>query len=180
MGLCQYPRAQDNCRFSNHSFRRGLDCNPLFEGNAGTAKFSAGVLPIDWLLSILLVGWFRFSLRLLADSRSAPTELKVSQQRILVVGAGDAGALVVREMQKNPQLNITPVCFLDDDPAKQKQQIHGVPVIGNLDDLSRTVTLRRIDEVVIALPSAPGSVVRKVAEICRRKGVPLSHNAGDL
>lgn len=136
-------------------------------------NFPRGVLPIDWLLSIILVGGFRFSLRLLADTRSAPIDTKGRQQRILVVGAGDAGALVVREMQKNPQLNIAPVCFLDDDPVKQKQQIHGVPVVGNLDDLSRTVSLRRIDEVVIALPSAPGSVVRKVAEICRRKGVPF-------
>ncbi len=135
--------------------------------------FPRGVLPIDWLLSLLLVGGFRFSMRLLADTRSASTDLNGRQQRVLVVGAGDAGALVVREMQKNPQLNITPVCFLDDDPAKQKQQIHGIPVIGNLDDLSKTVSLRRIDEVVIALPSAPGSVVRKVAEICRRKGVPF-------
>ncbi len=135
--------------------------------------FPRGVLPIDWLLSLLLVGGFRFSMRLLADTRSTSTDLNGRQQRVLVVGAGDAGALVVREMQKNPQLNITPVCFLDDDPAKQKQQIHGVPVIGNLDDLSKTVSLRRIDEVVIALPSAPGSVVRKVAEICRRKGVPF-------
>ena len=135
--------------------------------------FPRGVLPIDWLLSMLLVGGFRFSMRLLADTRSAPLDAKGRQQRILVVGAGDAGALVVREMQKNPQLNIQPVCFLDDDPAKQKQQIHGVPVVGNLDDLSKTVTLRRIDEVVIALPSAPGSVVRKVAEICRRKNVPF-------
>lgn len=135
--------------------------------------FPRGVLPIDWLLSLLLVGGFRFSMRLLADTRSTSTDLNGRQQRVLVVGAGDAGALVVREMQKNPQLNITPICFLDDDPAKQKQQIHGVPVIGNLDDLSKTVSLRRIDEVVIALPSAPGSVVRKVAEICRRKGVPF-------
>jgi FlaA1/EpsC-like NDP-sugar epimerase len=135
--------------------------------------FPRGVLPIDWLLSLLLVGGFRFSMRLLADTRSMSMDMKGRQQRVLVVGAGDAGALVVREMQKNPQLNITPVCFLDDDPAKQKQQIHGIPVIGNLDDLSKTVSLRRIDEVVIALPSAPGSVVRKVADICRRKGVPF-------
>ncbi len=49
-------------------------------------------------------------------------------RRTLIVGAGDAGALVVREMQKNPQLNIIPVCFLDDDPAKNKLQIHGIPV----------------------------------------------------
>lgn len=136
-------------------------------------NFPRGVLPIDWLLSMVLVGGFRFSLRLLADTRSSLSENNGRNRRVLIVGAGDAGALVVREMQKNPQLNITPKCFLDDDPAKQKQQIHGVPVVGKLDDLSRMITIRRIDEVVISLPSAPGRVVRQVAEVCRQKGVPF-------
>ncbi len=130
-------------------------------------------IPIDWLLSMALIGGFRFSLRLLADARSAPSELTGHKRHVLVVGAGDAGALVVREMQKNPQLNVLPVCFLDDDTAKQRQQIHGIPVVGALDDLARMVSLKRIDEVVIALPSAPGSVVRKVADVCRRKNVPF-------
>ncbi len=136
-------------------------------------NFPRGVLPIDWLLSLVLVGSFRFSLRLLADTRPSTAERNGRMRRTLIVGAGDAGALVVREMQKNPQLSIIPVCFLDDDPAKNKLQIHGIPVIGTLDDLSRTITLRRIDEVVIALPSAPGHVVRKVADICRGKNVPF-------
>ncbi len=136
-------------------------------------NFPRGVLPIDWLLSLVLVGSFRFSLRLLADTRPSTAERNGRMRRTLIVGAGDAGALVVREMQKNPQLNIIPVCFLDDDPAKNKLQIYGIPVIGTLEDLSRTITLRRIDEVVIALPSAPGHVVRKVADICRGKNVPF-------
>ena len=136
-------------------------------------NFPRGVLPIDWLLSMMLVGGFRFSLRLLADTRSSSISQIGRKHRILIVGAGEAGALVVREMQKNPQLNSVPICFLDDDSSKHKQQIHGIPVIGTLNDLSRTVTLRRIDEVVIALPSAPGRVVRKVAEVCRQKNVPF-------
>jgi FlaA1/EpsC-like NDP-sugar epimerase len=136
-------------------------------------NFPRGVLPIDWLLSMALIGGFRFSLRILADARAAPTDTRGRKRRVLVVGAGDAGALVVREMQKNPQLNITPVCFLDDDSNKQRQQIHGVPVAGTLNDLARMVSLRRIDEVVIALPSAPGRVVRRVAEVCHQKSVPF-------
>jgi FlaA1/EpsC-like NDP-sugar epimerase len=92
---------------------------------------------------------------------------------VLIVGAGDAGALVVREMQKNPQLNLVPVCFLDDDSAKQKQQIHGVPVVGLLKDLPRVVENRYIDEVIIATPSAPGKIVRTVADLCRVQGVPF-------
>ena len=83
-------------------------------------NFPRGVLPIDWLLSLVLVGSFRFSLRLLADTRPSTAERNGRMRRTLIVGAGDAGALVVREMQKNPQLNIIPVCFLDDDLVKNK------------------------------------------------------------
>jgi FlaA1/EpsC-like NDP-sugar epimerase len=136
-------------------------------------NFPRLAVPIDWLLSLALVGGLRFSMRLLAESQSGSGEAKGRARRVLVVGAGDAGALVVREMQKNSQLNLLPVCFLDDDPAKHKQQIHGVPVVGTLNDLARFVTIRRIDEVIIAIPSAPGRVVRHIANVCRQKGVPF-------
>jgi FlaA1/EpsC-like NDP-sugar epimerase len=131
------------------------------------------VLVIDWLLSLVLVGGLRFSFRLLSENRSPMGQALGKQRRVLIVGAGDAGALVVREMQKNPQLNLIPVGFLDDNPAKQKQQIHGVPVIGTLNDLAQVLESQHIDEVVIAIPSAPGRVVRVVADIARLKGVPF-------
>lgn len=137
-------------------------------------NFPRSSLPIDWLLSLVLVGGLRFSLRVLADTQVANGERKGSRhRRVLVVGAGDAGALVVREMQKNPQLKMQPEAFLDDDADKQRQQIHGVPVVGMLADLARVVNQRRIDEVIIAIPSSPGRVVRQVAEVCRSKSVPF-------
>jgi FlaA1/EpsC-like NDP-sugar epimerase len=139
----------------------------------GYLGFPRATLVIDWLLSLLLVGGLRFVLRTLAETRSGAAEAQVRNRRVLVVGAGDAGALVVREMQKNPQLNHTPVCFLDDDQSKQRQQIHGVPVGGTLNDLARAMVKYRIDEVVIAIPSAPGRVVRQVADVCRLKGLPF-------
>jgi len=129
------------------------------------------VLAIDWLLSLIFVGGTRFTLRILAES-SAP-RAEGTSRKILVVGAGDAGALVVKEMQKNPQLKLEPVGFLDDDPAKQKHQIYGVQVIGRLPDLAHILDLRPVDEIVIAIPSAPGKVVRLVADICRLKGIPF-------
>jgi len=135
--------------------------------------FPRSVLAIDWLLSILGVGGLRFTLRLLAESRTKATESNGQIKRVLIVGAGDAGALVLREMQKNPQLNQVPVCFVDDDPAKHKQQIHDVPVVGTLKDIGRVVDTKRIKEVIIALPSAPGKAVRQVSDICRLKGVPF-------
>jgi FlaA1/EpsC-like NDP-sugar epimerase len=136
-------------------------------------NFPRGALPIDWLLSMGLIGGSRFALRVLAEAQPSSSNSSTRSRRVLVVGAGDAGALVVREMQKNPALPLKPVCFLDDDEDKQKQQIHGIPVVGTLSDLARTVDIRRIEEVIIAIPSAPGRVVRQVAEVCRRKGVPF-------
>ncbi len=134
-------------------------------------NFPRGVLPIDWLLSLVLIGGLRFSLRILAETQSTSAVNGGRSRRVLVVGAGDAGALVVREMQKNLDLPLTPICFLDDDPDKQRQQIHGVPVVGTLSELARTIDARRIEEVIIAIPSAPGRVVRQVADVCRLKGM---------
>lgn len=140
--------------------------------------FPRATLVIDWLLSLVLVGGFRYLPRLLADSRrttasSAKRTAPGKPRRILVVGAGDAGALVVREMQKNTRLNMEPICFVDDDPTKQKQQIHDVAVLGTISDLPRVIDLKRIQEVIFAIPSAPGSVVRQVADDCWRKAIPF-------
>ena len=133
--------------------------------------FPRSVLAIDWLLSLLAAGGLRFAMRLLAEGRSGGEGMQGRTKRILIVGAGDAGALVVREMQKNPQLNLHPVCFVDDDQSKQKQRVHDVPVEGTLEDLGRVLDTWFIQEVIIAIPSAPGGVVRQVIDICREKDV---------
>ena len=112
--------------------------------------FSRGVLVIDWMLSLLAVGGLRFSLRVLSEYQGTGHTQNPRTQRVLVVGAGDAGALVVREMQKTPRSDLVPVCFVDDDPAKQMQEIHGVPVVGSLNELSRVIKDKRIDEVIVA------------------------------
>ena len=137
--------------------------------------FPRTILGIDWLLSILLVGGLRFSLRIISDNfATGAATVKIGEnRRTLIIGAGDAGALVVREMQKNPQMNFVPVGFLDDNPVKLKQQIYGVPVVGSINDLSKILDTMQIEEVVIAIPSAPGRIVRLVADICRAKNTPF-------
>ncbi len=135
-------------------------------------EFSRGVLIIDWMLSLLAVGGLRFSYRIISESQSANLPAGSRQKRVLIAGAGDAGALVVREIQRNPQANLKPIGFVDDDPAKQKQEIHGTPVIGKIDDLDRLIDVKKVDEVIIAIPSAPGQVVRKVTETCRLNNIP--------
>jgi len=128
-------------------------------------------LGIDWLMSLILIGGSRFALRILAE-QSTTSRSNGKTKRAIVIGAGDAGALVVRELQKSPQLNLIPVGFLDDDPAKQKHAIHGVTVIGKVNDLPSAIDLHGIEEVIIAVPSAPGGLVRMVNDVCRLKGIP--------
>jgi FlaA1/EpsC-like NDP-sugar epimerase len=128
-------------------------------------------LGIDWLLSLVLIGGSRFALRILAE-QSTISRSHGKTKRAIVIGAGDAGALVVRELQKSSQLNLIPVGFLDDDPAKQKHAIYGVTVIGKVNDLTSAIDQHNIEEVIIAIPSAPGGLVRMVNDVCRLKGIP--------
>jgi FlaA1/EpsC-like NDP-sugar epimerase len=130
--------------------------------------FARSVPVIDWMLSLILVGGVRFMPRFFAEGVFSRRMTSGSGQ-VLVVGAGDAGALVVRELQKNPQLNLVPVAYLDDDEEKQGVRIHGVPVVGKLNDLGEQIDTRPISEVIIAIPSAPGRVIRQVAEVCRQR-----------
>ncbi len=127
-------------------------------------------LGIDWLLSLVLIGGSRFALRILAEQSTA-LRSNGKSKRAVIVGAGDAGALVVRELQKSSQLNLIPIGFLDDDPSKQKHVIYGVTVIGKVNDLASVIDQHGIEEVIIAIPSAPGQLVRMVNDICRKQNV---------
>lgn len=137
--------------------------------------FPRSALIIDWLLSLILVGGVRFAIRLISDNINSSSGRMRSQQskHALIIGAGDAGALVVRELQKNPDLNLVPVGFLDDNPAKLKQQIHGVQVVGTLSDIGKVLEHKKVDEVIIAIPSSSGKVVRMIADVCRLRGIPF-------
>jgi len=125
-------------------------------------------LGIDWLLSLVLIGGSRFALRILGEQSASRSG---KGRRVLIIGAGDAGALVVRELQKSNQLDLIPVGFLDDDAAKQKHEIYGVAVIGTVNDLAAALDKQQVDEVIIAIPSAPGDVIRRVNDVCRKKGI---------
>lgn len=136
-------------------------------------EFSRAVLLLDGLLTFLAVGGVRMSLRVVGESREKARESLPGAvgKRVLVVGAGHAGTMVVREMERNSHLGMTPVGFLDDERAKLGKQIYGVPVLGTTKGLAGAVKERRIDEVIIAMPSAPGALVRSIAEECRQLGL---------
>jgi FlaA1/EpsC-like NDP-sugar epimerase len=137
--------------------------------------FPRSVIGIDWLLSLFSVGGLRIVVRFLAESgqiSQKASELR-GGKRVVIAGAGDAGVLVLREMQRNPQLQMVPVAFVDDDPEKIGMEIHGIKVMGGLDEVNNVVERVLAQEVVIAIPTAPGHIVRILAEECQANGIPF-------
>lgn len=132
-------------------------------------NFPRSVVLIDGLLVLLLVGGVRFSVRL--ATRWQPSTQGKPVRRVLVMGAGDAGAMVVRELRKNGTLGLEPVGFIDDDPIKRHVRIHDVPVLGSRDDLAEAVQEYKISQVIIAMPTATGVTIREIVRICDQAGV---------
>ena len=130
--------------------------------------FPRSVYLLDTLLVLVFVGGIRFSVRLLAQRQDRGSS---SGRAVLIVGAGDAGELIQRELWRNPQLNLKPVGFVDDDVLKHNMQIHGIPVLGSLADLDRLVAAHKVQQVIIAMPTAPGGIIREVSLRCERLGV---------
>ena len=146
----------------------------LFYGRVFTA-FPRSVLIIDWLLSMVFAGGSRFIFRVAAESSSTAASTASARgkrkKRVLVIGAGDAGAMIVRELNRNPQLNMVPIGYLDDDPQKQKSVIHGIPVLAPIDDIEKVLYTHHVDEALIAIPSASGDVLRKITRNCRHNNI---------
>jgi FlaA1/EpsC-like NDP-sugar epimerase len=131
---------------------------------------SRSVIVIDWLLTLLFVAGIRVSARLRNDMRGR-VKAADSARNVVVVGAGNTGMVVVREMQRNRRLGKHVIGFLDDDADKLGKQIYGVPVLGRIVDLATIAAKHHCDEIIIAMPSAPGRTVREVVDRCRRLGL---------
>lgn len=135
-------------------------------------QFARSVILIDALLTLVLTGGFRVSLRIWFESRNRLVNVPRSRiRRVLIVGAGEAGAMVARELTRNPQRLMLPVAFVDDDPTKVGKRIYGLQVFGPMENLPSVIEAHRVNEVAIAMPSASGKVVREIAEVCRAIGV---------
>lgn len=137
-------------------------------------SYPRSILVIDWLLTIILVGGVRFGIRSLWQFAAAVAQgKKGDKHRILVVGAGNAGEMLVREMLRAHSGRYVPVGFVDDDKNKQGVRIHGIRVLGTLVDVPSLVLEERIDEVVLAIPSSSGREMRRIVDACKPSGVPL-------
>ncbi|MEO8247598.1 MAG: SDR family NAD(P)-dependent oxidoreductase [Chloroflexota bacterium] len=143
----------------------------------GTVGFPRAALFIEFLLSLLVLGGIRFASRVrqegLDEGYSAGTSAAGPPRPVLIHGAGDAGAALVREMRRNRALRLEPVAFLDDDLTKRGQRIYGVEIVGALEDLPRVVAEREISEVIVAQPRIGGDRLRRIVALCEAAEVAV-------
>ena len=133
----------------------------------GSFLLPRSVPALHWMATILLIGFSRFSWRFLRGilfKNRKPGEEKY----VLIVGAGDAGATLVRELkQRRYRDNLIPVGFVDDNPTKQRMGMFGLPVLGRREDIPRLVQKYDVDEIIIAIPSASREVIGEIVDICQ-------------
>ena len=139
---------------------------------ADTARLPRGIAILDWLLLLALVAGSRLLARTIFE-RPGAASLVARGKEVIVVGAGDAGQLVIREMQKSRALGYTPIGVVDDDPRKKNLRLHGVRVLGTTEELPHILRDNKPDELLIAIPSAAGEVRQNVVEYARDAQVPV-------
>src|SRR5829696_1974408 len=133
-----------------------------------------GVLVLYGLLMLLFLVGARFATHALYERPLRGSRLRNDARTVLIVGAGDGGRLLLREIMRNPELGYRPVGFIDDDPRKQGARVdRGIEVLGTTRELGPVLDDVEPAEVLIAIPSAPGTLRAKVVAACRERGVPV-------
>ena len=132
-----------------------------------------GVLALFFLLMLLFVGGVRFVARTVRERPIRGFRADKNARRVLIIGAGDGGRLPLRESLRNPTLALNPVGFVDDDPLKAGLRIDGVKVLGGTEQLGRILDEAEPDEILIAIPSAPGTLRGRVVRAGRDRGIPV-------
>ncbi|MCP4370385.1 MAG: hypothetical protein GY797_20070, partial [Deltaproteobacteria bacterium] len=149
--------------------------------------YSRSVFLIDFLLTILFIAGFRISVRLFFDrySKETPTPTdflsifkllsnnKKDRINLIIIGAGNCGEKIYREIYNNSALKYNIVGFLDDSKNKIGRTIHGIPVIGRIDELVVLAKKVKADETLIAIPSARGKQMRRIVELCKTSDIPF-------
>ena len=139
-----------------------------------SVNIPSSVLVLYGLLMLVFIGGARFAVHALYERPLRGFRARRDARSVIIVGAGDGGRLLLREIMRNPELGYRPVGFIDDDPRKQGARIdRGLSVLGTTEQLGDVLEDVEPDEVLIAIPSAPGTVRARVVTACRERGVPV-------
>ncbi len=137
--------------------------------------FPRSIFVLDWAFSIMIVGGLRFSIRTLREISIQNTiaQSEGPRRRVLVIGAGDAGETLMREIVRIYGRRYQPIGFVDDNPNKQGERIHDVPVLGPISSIPELAAKEKIDEIILAIPTLSGRELRKIVEVCTPTGAQL-------
>ncbi len=136
------------------------------------AEVPRTVWVIDGLLTLALVAGSRMLARTIIE-RPQSRSIVARGKEVIVVGAGDAAQLMLKEILRTPDLGYTPIGLVDDDPRKKNMRLHGIRVLGTSDELPHLLRDRRPDELLIAIPSASGEQRARIVEMARAENVPV-------
>jgi FlaA1/EpsC-like NDP-sugar epimerase len=136
-------------------------------------KLPKSTYAISFLLITGLVGGSRFTYRALRRTKYKLRKGNNIVSNVLIVGAGSAGSMVIKEIIESPQLNKNIVGVIDDDNNKLNRSIHGVPILGRREDIIRIANEYNVNEIIIALPSAPKKEIKNIIEICKETQAKL-------
>ncbi|KMN46582.1 MULTISPECIES: polysaccharide biosynthesis protein [Bacillus] len=123
------------------------------------------ILAIAWMLHLLLIGGSRFVWRMFRDTYITKA---TDKKRTLIIGAGSAGTMVVRQLQHNKEADLYPIAFVDDDGNKQKLEIYNVPVVGTTNHIQEIVEDNDIEHIIIAIPSLNRNQINEIFEKCTK------------
>ena len=126
---------------------------------------------LEALLTLVVAGGVRLLPRIVQQAQI--DQAHTPKQRTLIMGAGDAGTMVAREVRRNPHLGLEAVGFVDDAPDKQNLIIRGLPVLGDRQAIPQLVRQYRVEQLIIAMPQAPGKTIRDVTLLCQQAGVEV-------
>ena len=132
-------------------------------------KITWQFLIVCWLLLVISIGGVRLSMRVFREF-FADSSVMENAKPTLIVGAGAAGTLLVRQMLMHPAMRMDPIAFVDDDPEKLRKDIYGVRILGAIKDIERIVDTMGITKVVIAMPSLPIKKLNEVYDVARKTG----------
>jgi len=134
--------------------------------------FPRSAFVTDWMALLILVAGVRVLVRGIREYLFNLSDVK--GKRVVIVGAGDAGEMVLRELRNNVKREYAAVGFFDDDPDKHGRRIHGVPVLGGREKILEAVARLEIDQIVVAIPSAPSESLAEIIRICESTGLPVT------
>jgi len=137
--------------------------------------FPRSIPIIDFILTVAMVGGSRFLVRAFKERRLLLNFVKDRNDfhRVLIIGAGDAGETLAREIIKHPEMKYQVAGFLDDSPYKTNSRIHGFRVLGGVSDVNRVCKEHEVEEIIIAIPSATGEQMRRVVGLCEETGLKI-------